>query len=104
MDSCDYINASFIDVRTHMIEHNIPSFVNAILRVMVGEPMPMLQHKVCMTVNIDISDTYTISGPVEVSVERFWRMVWENQIPTIVMLTQCTEAGKVSMILQYVCR
>ena len=62
---------------------------------MVGEPMPMLQHKVCMTVNIDISDTYTISGPVEVSVERFWRMVWENQIPTIVMLTQCTEAGKV---------
>ena len=34
-------------------------------------------------------------GPVEVSVERFWRMVWENQIPTVVMLTQCTEAGKV---------
>ena len=59
MDSCDYINASFIDVRTHTIEHNIPSFVNVILRVMVGEPMPMLQHKVCMTVNIDISDTYT---------------------------------------------
>ena len=29
-----------------MIEHNIPSFVNVILRVMVGEPMPMLQHKV----------------------------------------------------------
>ena len=66
--------------------------------------MPMLQRKVCMTVSIDISDTYTISGPVEVSMERFWRMVWENQIPTIVMLTQCTEAGKVSMILQYVCR
>ena len=34
-------------------------------------------------------------APLEVSMERFWRMVWENKIPTIVMLTKCTEAGKV---------
>ena len=27
--------------------------------------------------------------------EQFWRMVWEYEIPTTVMLTQCTEAGKV---------
>ena len=40
-------------------------------------------------------------GPVEVSVERFWRMVWENQIATIVMLTQCTEAGKVWSYAKY---
>ena len=34
-------------------------------------------------------------APLKVSMERFWRMVWENKIPTIVMLTKCTEAGKV---------
>ena len=56
-----------------------------------------------MTVSIDISDTYTYiraSGGI-------CGTFLENgvgQIPTIVMLTQCTEAGKVSMILQYVCR
>ena len=40
---------------------------------------------------------YIVSGPVEVSVERFWRMIWEYEVPTIVMLTQCSEAGKVRM-------
>ena len=35
------------------------------------------------------------TGPVEVSVGRFWRMVWEYGLHTIVMLTQCVEAGKV---------
>ena len=27
--------------------------------------------------------------------ERFWRMVWENKMHTIVMVTRCEEAGKV---------
>ena len=44
--------------------------------------------------NADIS-TFVFLGPVEASVERFWRMVWEYKLQTIVMLTQCTEAGKV---------
>ena len=35
------------------------------------------------------------TGPVEVSVGRFWSMVWEYKLHTIVMLTQCVEAGKV---------
>ena len=27
---------------------------------------------------------------------RFWQMVWENKLTTIVMLTRCVEDGKVS--------
>ena len=35
-------------------------------------------------------------GPTGVTVGRFWDMVWENKVPTIVMLTRCVEDGKVS--------
>ena len=35
------------------------------------------------------------TGPMEESVGHFWRMVWDYEIPTILMLTQCIEAGKV---------
>jgi netrin-G3 ligand len=37
-------------------------------------------------------------GPVEVSVGRFWSMVWEYGLHTIVMLTQCVEAGKIKCV------
>ena len=35
----------------------------------------------------------------------FWRMVWEQKLVTIVMLTKCTEAGKVQcdMYLMHAC-
>ena len=35
------------------------------------------------------------SGPLKDTVEDFWRMVWEQRLPTIVMLTQLVEAAKV---------
>ena len=35
-------------------------------------------------------------GPTELTVVRFWEMIWEYQIPTIVMLTRCVESAKVS--------
>ena len=41
-----------------------------------------------------------ILGPTENSVEDFWRMIWEINIPTIVMLTKVYE-GKVSWTLTY---
>ena len=89
------------------------------LRVMVEERMPTLQHKVCSVhvraeghcvcahIHVPVrmraiarmheanADIFVFLGPVEASVERFWRMVWEYKLQTIVMLTQCTEAGKV---------
>ena len=34
-------------------------------------------------------------GPTELTANRFWEMVWDYQIPTIVMLTRCVEDSKV---------
>ncbi|XP_043083342.1 receptor-type tyrosine-protein phosphatase eta-like isoform X25 [Puntigrus tetrazona] len=34
-------------------------------------------------------------GPLPVTVNEFWRMVWEKNVHTIVMLTRCNEMGRV---------
>uniref|UniRef100_A0A8C1J9B1 protein-tyrosine-phosphatase n=1 Tax=Cyprinus carpio TaxID=7962 RepID=A0A8C1J9B1_CYPCA len=34
-------------------------------------------------------------GPLPVTVNEFWRMVWEKNVYTIVMLTKCNEMGRV---------
>ncbi len=40
---------------------------------------------------------YYSLGPTENSIEDFWRMIWEGNIPTIVMLTRIFE-GRVRLI------
>ena len=66
---------------------------------------PTLPHKVRLfytywythTLYLSLSAAVVcVSGPTELTVERFWQMVWEQQLPTIVMLTRCVEDGKVS--------
>lgn len=32
-----------------------------------------------------------------------WRMIWEKKLNTIVMLTKCTEAGRVSYQIVFIC-
>ena len=74
-------------------------------RVIQTSKMPTLLHKVRMKLILS-NDLYIhcylspppcgVAGPTEQTVGRFWQMVWENQLTTIVMLTRCVEDGKVS--------
>ena len=45
------------------------------------------------------ADTVFSKGPTDVSVRRFLDMVWQYQIPTIIMLTHPVEDGKVTVYL-----
>ncbi|CAI8048070.1 Receptor-type tyrosine-protein phosphatase S [Geodia barretti] len=74
-EGSDYINASFIDVRKtlytccylHSFTQGYPDKKNAYIAP---------------------------QGPTGVTVNRFWEMVWENEVHTIVMLTRCVEDAK----------
>ena len=35
-------------------------------------------------------------GPLPTTVSEFWRMIWEKNVQTLVMLTRCNEQGRVS--------
>ena len=40
-------------------------------------------------------------GPTEETVVKFWQMVWEYQLTTIVMLTRCVEDSRVSLLYSH---
>ena len=52
--------------------------------------LSLLHHLICSLV-----------GPVPNSVSDFIRMIWEYKLPTVVMLTKCTEGGHVSGRFQF---
>ena len=64
--------------------------------------MLILQHKVSLSKAIPscnhIRFIIMSEGPLRNTIVDFWRMVWENRLTAIVMLTETIEAGRVCII------
>lgn len=57
-----------------------------------GSPLPVSPHQGLWSPREFIAT----QGPLPQTVGDFWRLVWEQQSHTLVMLTNCVELGRVS--------
>ena len=60
--------------------------------------MCILEHRVHIYNYNTMQILYFLAGPMCNTLEDFWRMMWEQRIPTIVMLTRVFE-GRVCAIM-----
>ena len=81
----DYINASFIDVQQTVIAIPVIFVVNYLQGY--GEKKAYIASQ----------------GPKDTSVIDFWKLIWEQNIRTVVMLTRIVEAGKVLYYQTWYC-
>lgn len=85
-ENTDYVNASFIDV-----SRKAPFiFFLKFIRLFCSKcPLSMVQ-------GYRQKDSYMASqGPLQHTIEDFWRMIWEWRSCSIVMLTELEERGQV---------
>lgn len=83
----EYINASFIPVRLG----SEPRKVRAGGRGQGGPDPPASLHQGLWS----SQEFIAAQGPLPQTVGDFWRLVWEQQSHTLVMLTNCVESGRV---------
>lgn len=104
-EGSDYINASWINVTNtcHCYVHgSVELFFLAGLSKEKGihcSTRYCLMHvhsfPVCRCIKLSVCNFDT--GPKEETVEDFWRMISENELTTIVMVTKLIEGPKVSL-------
>lgn len=84
-DPCsDYINASYVPVRTHTHTHTC-AHAGAVTR-----------SAACVQGNSYRREYIAAQGPLPGTKDDFWRMLWEHEVCNVVMVTQCVEKGRVS--------
>ena len=114
MEGSDYINASFIDVSSYIFSSKNHVLLRHAVFLTQGYPDKKKAYIASQGATFDLpvqcSSFFTTcfsssiivcafpwSGPTELTVGRFWEMIWEYQVPTIVMLTHCVESARVSL-------
>lgn len=102
-ENTDYVNASFIDVSVaaSVSHHECRQAMDAPEpHVSILHPFPSVHLHSGSTVvqGYRQKDSYMASqGPLQHTIEDFWRMIWEWRSCSIVMLTELEERGQVGV-------
>lgn len=84
----DYINASYMAVRRRKAQSK-----NIWDHSWLFHTILMLT--LCLQGYTSKKEFIAAQGPLPCTVNDFWRMIWEKNVHTIVMLTKCNEQGRV---------
>ena len=108
VEGSDYINASFIDVShafsmyhavvSHTTMPLLQGYHNRKQAYIASQGEILLDTLLHYLYECSISCGMFLSGPKEQTVCKFWQMVWEQQLPAMVMLTRCVEDSRVSTL------